>query len=133
MEKQEIGCETVSYRNVTNEASPAWLPKHCLDKEDTNRHTNMEGDKFRWFQPKTKNYSYKEMLSCRNSLPWGKTHQLICQVASPENIYTNNIQTIQVVLFMYFGIQPDVSICYLEVWREQRDSGNTAIVISKTK
>lgn len=54
-------------------------------------------------------------------------------MASPENIYASNIQTIQVVLFMYLGTQRELSVCYLEVWREERDSGNTAIIISKNK
>jgi len=74
-------------RSSTHEVSPTWLPKHDLNKKDTDGHA-MEVRELTRLQPKQRTTgNQKNAENWRNSLPQGRVHQLAIQyqIVSPEN------------------------------------------------
>lgn len=94
MDQQRFCCETVSLGNVrkyTHQVSPILLPKHELNRDNTNRYANTEGEKLTKPQH---NYRQRNSESGKN----GETHQLIKHYQT-ENVRTRNTLLTEHVLF----------------------------------
>lgn len=80
---------------------------HDLNKDDINRHTNVEGDKFDRLQPCTKNYrQMKNDENKKNCLPEERPQQIVIQyqMVRSENIHINHIIQTEQVVFVHLGI-----------------------------
>lgn len=64
-------------RSPTCEVSPTWLPKYDLNKEDSNRHANKEGEAYE-----------ASSLEKEYIMKAGRVHQLViqCQMVILENV-----------------------------------------------
>ena len=66
------------------------MHEYLWNNDDTNRHDNMGRENIRRPQPSTKNYQQlRNAESGKNSLPQGRTQQLVIQyqMVNPENVY----------------------------------------------
>jgi hypothetical protein len=71
-----------------------YIIKCKLNKDDTSTYAKVDKEESMRSQPYTEHFSQlRNVESRRNSIPQGKVKQLVIQyqMASPENIYPNNL------------------------------------------
>lgn len=76
--------------DYTNEISATWLPKHKLNKDNNNKHVNMN---LKELNPKQNLQATGECLEYRHSLSQESAHQLVIQyqIVSSKKIHTSDI------------------------------------------